>query len=218
VAKSRYSSIDYPTVQNMIASLQKQHDILQQDVADIVSGEGGPEFPLVPINRFWGVGVLDNITTVAIAPAASPANDVCLYEFILPFDIVVNQVTTESQTARLASHYSIGLYDAVDGTLILDSGPISTAVVQVNVTTLGAPVELAKGIYVFAQTTDDILTRNTSMGHDDNQLPILNKAYRRRGLANNVSVAGQLPTTTGGIKAFINNRPITLTLFENTNS
>jgi hypothetical protein len=169
----------------------------------------------IPASYFWGAIVLTDYQGVISTNAVvSPADGVPVYEFFLPYDITVSQITTDVTTARSSpSKYSVGIYDAVGGSLIVDSGPLSAAATGVQATSLVTPVTLRSGIYAFAQTSNDILIQVRCWGLNLD-LGILNKSYRRAGLAVNSSTGGQLPGSTGGLAAFINQRPIAAALFE----
>jgi hypothetical protein len=175
--------------------------------------------PPPPINDndstyFWAVYVSYPQGPAGTNPAASPANNVIVYEFVLPFSFTISQITIEITTARVSTNkVGVGLYNS-DGNLLVQTGALNTGSLGFYVTPV-SPVTVDAGKVFFAQTTNDISLSCRTMTLISQFADILNHTTIRIGTSNqSPPSAGVLPATIGTLTAAINNRPIIATLFE----
>lgn len=167
--------------------------------------------------HFFGQGVWDN-TVSGTATIISPtgANNVLVFEFILPFRTTVRKVVfTNGTTVTAAATASFGIYDRA-GNLLIDSGAFSTAVASLTVSnTLGAAVTLDAGVYYFAQACTN--ATNNAAGqimYPSAAIILFTKNVAARcGLATNAYNGTALPATLGAIAGFTNRGPVAV-LFE----
>jgi hypothetical protein len=149
-----------------------------------------------------------------IAPAANvfvnSINQVYAYEFVLPFDTIVGNISCELTTAGAAGKkYGIGIYSADRNTKLLETGALAAdAALGAKNTVLSPRVTLLRGVYWLAQTTDDVATQLRLAIAANLQLSALNAVVGRYGTAANAAAAGVLPTTLGAVAASIGRGPV----------
>lgn len=167
---------------------------------------------------FWGAAGPNDSSLVGTSTAISPtgANNVLVFQFILPYAITIRKVTfANGTTVTAAATANFGIY-SLAGNLLLDSGAFSTAVASQTLSnTLGAAVNLPAGIYWFAQactnatnTSAGAITWNTTLGTGCRQLNVV-----RQGVAANAYASSALPPTLGVVTGNSNRGPVAV-LFE----
>ncbi len=158
---------------------------------------------VMPINSagvggFWGWSTLwpQHNTGSFIVNAA---NEVRVYQFVLPYAVTVNKVTVNVSTSN-AGTADVGIYSTAGSRLIYTNGGINTgSQTTQTVTITGGPVTLTAGSYYLAQTSTST-TATLLVFVIDTGLPglLLNNAgFVRVGVAANTASAGVLPATLG---------------------
>ena len=151
---------------------------------------------------FLGGIIYPNSAAISTETLAS-ANDVMVYQFVLPFRAVVRNIGFQVQTLEVGKLAGFGLYD-VNGNLLVHTGAVSTTTTGRKFTSVTA-VTLEPGVYFLAWTADGttfayITAVNISTG---TQAAFWNQSATRVGKAANASSAGVLPATLGTITADI---------------
>lgn len=125
-------------------------------------------------------------------------NVVRCFPIFLSTKIVVAKVAFEVVTLSVGSLAAIGIYSADGNTLLINSGAVSTTTAGVKTVTLGSPVTLAPGKYIYAVTANN--TTPTSYAALTGSFNVLLNAFTTTaGTAANASASGVLPSTTGVI-------------------
>ena len=165
---------------------------------------------------FFGF-VVQNPAAAVLTSGASfvgTANQVEVFQFVLPFRVVVGNIVSEIRGAGAAGKkYSVGLYTAAKD-LLVHTGALAADAIAVNKTAISPTVTVEPGVYYFAQTTDDAATVSTRI--DTSTLStdlLLEGSSPKIGRAANASVAGVLPATLGTITSGITRNPIVV-IFE----
>ena len=150
----------------------------------------------------------------AYGPGATGAlNNTRLYKFVLPFQITVATINYQVQTTSASDKWGFGIYNAGGTTLLVDSGVISPTAGGTFAVTLGSPVLLTPGTYMFAYNQSGG-TATTYADWDVSQMETLvNKSGVVKGKATNNSSGGQLPATTGTLIVESDNVLIPLVYF-----
>ncbi len=127
------------------------------------------------------------------------ANRNNVLRFYLSHRLIVTKVQYDLVTAAVGN-MSLGIY-ANDGlSLLIDIGPQSTNVATgVKTVTLGTPVTLEPGFYIYAWTVDNITATFRTIASTSGYSGTLNASTVHFGYGANVSAAGQLPATTGAL-------------------
>ena len=154
------------------------------------AGEGG----------FLGGIIYPNSAALGTETLGS-ANDVHVYQFVLPFRAVIRTIGFEVFTLEVGKLAGFGLYD-VNGNRLVHTGAVSTTTTGRKFTSVTA-VTVEPGVYFLAWTADGttfayITQLNVSTGTLGN---FWNQSATRIGVAANPSVAGVLPATLGAITA-----------------
>jgi hypothetical protein len=157
------------------------------------------------------------ITTseTAVAGPSTSANQVFVFQFILPHSITINKIVYSVTTLSASDKWGFGIYSSDGLTKLVDSGAVSpTATGTAFSVTIGA-VTLPPGTYYFAQTSSGTTAQMNFFPSNTAQMfPIFNLNRSRTGLGANASVAGVLPSTIGAISTATIRDPM-LVLFEN---
>jgi hypothetical protein len=171
---------------------------------------------------FFGISVTP--PTSDGATTALSANQMKVYQFVLPFAIAVNnltfEVTTGSGTCSGTCHANIGLYDAGCASLVAQTG-VMTSGGSPNINATGTysisvqngsgttgNVTLAPGVYWLAYTSDStsLLLRAVAFtSHAMNYLT--NQANKLAALAGNASSGGAFPASCGALTTATTNVP-----------
>jgi hypothetical protein len=162
------------------------------------------------IGGFWGVFINIPITYQAGGSVVINANEVWVFQFVLPFKVQIGKVSFRVANGSAASFGDLGIYSSA-GSLLANTGGFSTVASNTTSTASlsGAPITLNAGIYYFAQTDSTnlvtMVAANTAGGPG---AIIVNGGSKTWGTAANASTAGVLPATLGVITSSSNNNPI----------
>ena len=128
-------------------------------------------------------------------------NQVRVYQFVLPFRVVVRKVTFEVTTLDAGNFAAMGLYDA-DGNLVLTSGAITTAATGILVNAITA-VTVEPGVYFLAFTADTTTAAFRALNPVGIFRDLTNDSAtaKREGNAANVSSVAVFPATLGTVTA-----------------
>ena len=159
---------------------------------------------------FFGVFIQHPTNVSSGATFVSVADQVDVFQFVLPFRVVVGNIVTEITGAGGAGKkYSVGLYSADGNTLLVHTGALAADATGILKTAISPTVTLEPGVYFFAQTTDDGATTATRINVDAFAFDLLNEGSSTRfGNAANTSSAGVLPATLGTITPPASRNPI----------
>ncbi len=167
-------------------------------------------------NQGYFFGVTITAPTSDGATAALTANQMKVYQFVLPFGITVNnltfEVTSASGTCSGICHANLGLYDAACGNLLAQTG-VMTSGGTPNINAAGTytvsiqngsgatgNVTLAPGVYWLAYTSDSssLLLRAAALtSHAMNFLT--NQNAKLAAVAGNAGSAGVFPASCGAL-------------------
>lgn len=159
----------------------------------------GPVADVFTAGRGGFFGGTINLPPVGVNTAVlSAANQVRVYEFVLPFNTLVRKLAFNVTTLFAGGNCGVGIYSAA-GNLLVNSGAVSTASTGNKTATLATPVLLTPGTYFLAWTGDN--TTFTLLGFTVGSLEGLMRANNanRNGIAANASSGGVLPATLGAI-------------------
>ena len=145
---------------------------------------------------FFGISI--NFINPTGGVAIGSNDETRVYQFVLPFRVVVRKIITEVTIGGVAGKfYGVGLYD-VNGTRVVTTGAIDAEAVAITTTTITA-VTLEPGVYFQAQTSDDNATQFRRFPAVGEPLALINETGALIGTAANTSTAGVLPATLGTI-------------------
>ena len=145
------------------------------------------------------IGAAVHLVSTGVLEPAGVANQVLVYQFVLPFRATIREVITEVTTLVAASLYSCGIYTPDGNTLLINSGTFNGATTGIKSNVIAA-VTLDPDVYLFAQTantTTTLVTRSLNLS-----LPCIlltGGAVVRCATAANASAAGVLPATLGAL-------------------
>ena len=144
----------------------------------------------------WAPAIGGTTQTIVVA------NDVAVYQFVLPFRSVVRNITFNVNTLEAGKFAGIGLYDK-DGNRLVHSGAVSVAGTG-NKSTAVTAVTLEPGVYFHAWTADGTTVALFAVSAVSDGTPsgiMTSVTPTKIGIAANPSVAGVLPATLGAITA-----------------
>ncbi len=140
----------------------------------------------------WAPAIGGTTQTIVVA------NDVAVYQFVLPFRSVVRNITFNVNTLEAGKFAGIGLYDK-DGNRLVHSGAVSVAGTG-NKSTAVTAVTLEPGVYFHAWTADGTTVALFAVAAVSNGTAGAMSAIvvpAKIGIAANPGVAGVLPATLG---------------------
>ncbi len=159
---------------------------------------------------FIGVGIYAPASLTGTGTIVSANDEVQVFQFVLPFRVVVRNIVTSVVTqAGAGKKYGVGLYD-VDKNLVLETGAIAGDGGTVKNKTSITAVTLEPGVYYHAQTTDDAATLKM-LGYSFSAAPqdVLNEQTEKRwAKATNTASAGVLPATLGDLTNVATRSPV----------
>ena len=133
----------------------------------------------------------------------SAVNQTRVHQFVLPFRVVVGQISYWVSTGGGAGKkLGFGIYDVAKN-LLLESGAVDANVTGQATASITA-VTLEPGVYWLAWTSDSGTVEIVAIKNLNNAVPIINEITPRSGIAANASSAGVLPATLGTITASVN--------------
>lgn len=125
------------------------------------------------------------------------ANEVPVWQFVLPFTITVNLLSFEVVTPDPGNNVGVAIYDAAGTTKLIDTGAQSAATGIIGVAI--PSVILTPGIYWLAYTHDGVAVTVRGLGNVPNFNAFFNDNTTKVGTAANAGVAGVCPATLGAI-------------------
>jgi len=161
--------------------------------------------------RYATVAMVDTaggggVFLVTIFPPASShggttgtLNLVAVAQFVLPFRVVVRNITFSVAVLEVGKFAGLGIYSVARNRLV-HSGAVSVATTGIKTASVTA-VTLEPGVYFFAWTLDGLTASLNAVPNltQGTTAVIASEVATRFGFATNVSVAGVLPATLGGI-------------------
>ncbi|KKM92895.1 hypothetical protein LCGC14_1213940 [marine sediment metagenome] len=142
------------------------------------------------------------------------ANDVAVYQFVLPFRSIVRNITFNVNTLEAGKFAGVGLYDK-DRNRLVHSGAVSVAATGPKSTAVAAVI-LEPGVYFHAWTADGTTGALFAVaGVSDGTGGAMSARVvpAKIGIAANPGVAGVLPATLGVITTNLNLK-LPVTYFE----
>jgi hypothetical protein len=163
----------------------------------------------VGVGGFFGVTIMPPFNTGGPSNANSivaSANQVFVFQFILPFPVTVNKVSMSMfATSGSAGAADVGVYSITGNRLVHTNGAINIQTPGTQVlTVVQGPVTLAAGMYYFAQTANNSAgTYNMVLqnGPWEGVLATSPTPTRYGAIAANASSGGVLPATLGTLAA-----------------
>lgn len=149
-------------------------------------------YPQVSASALW-LPTVYYPDALSIGAAGLTANAVWVLLFTLPFAKIINSFTAHVGANSAGTHWGTGLYNAA-GTVLLASTTFSTAAVGAITNTLGSPVFLPPGNYLYASTSDSLLN-GIDFARSSAGASYPNFSFS----CANSSSAGVLPSTTGAL-------------------
>lgn len=132
-------------------------------------------------------------------PANIAADTVKCNFFDLASEILVTKLAVEVVTLAASQTVGVAIYSADGGTLLLESGALDSSTAGVKTVTLGAPVRLVPGTYIFAYTGTSSTNTLRGINMTANSQNLINGVTVRNGTAANASASSIFPSTTGVI-------------------
>lgn len=162
----------------------------------------------------WFIGVSLKLEETVNDTVVQTDNEVLAFGFFLPYDTSVSTIVTRVNAGGGGSH-GVGLYtteDFVTASLLVDTGPVTSGVVQTNRTSVTA-TDLPAGYYYMAQTNGSgggapsITHLVDVIGPSAGDRLLLNSGIVRYHRSTD-GVNGQLPATITLTASTIQFRPI----------
>ncbi len=150
------------------------------------------------------------------ATTAFTANNMRVWQFVLPFAVTVNQMSFEVvATSGAGTSLGLGLWDASCSSLVLNSGVMAAGgSPDINVAGVktkmipGGPVTLNPGVYFLAMTTDSTTLTLRSTSIPSQAISMLNaQANKKFAQGGNNGSAGAFPATCGLLTGAASNQP-----------
>jgi hypothetical protein len=194
----------------VVSRIAKRDGSQVLDVSTITDGEflkrsGSSIVSALPDGSSGGAGT----ATCVMLPAydtqgttnigAVIANRVYLQRVFVPALIVVNRISYYNVSSIASQFWGMGIY-SIAGSLLVDSGPVSTSGAGVKGANI-ASITLTPGMYWLAWTCDSTGPVVRSALMSGNASEIRDENASQRAHATNTSTAGQLPSTLGGTTA-----------------
>ncbi len=132
--------------------------------------------------------------------ASGGTNTVYIVRFTLDRMLQVSTVHMSVGTGSVGNNLSFGIYSNDGNTLLVNSGTISTTSTGIKSVTLGSPVTLNAGVYLFAYTTQNTTMRYAGFtALNSTAMDIANADITVFATAANSASSGALPSTTGAL-------------------
>jgi hypothetical protein len=158
--------------------------------------------PLAPHSFFKSAGHQQPmIAAVAFEPCVTTANHVNAHLFYLASSVLINQVAIYVGVGQAGATINAGVY-SVDGTLLLDTGPLvaTGSGVVVNTPNTAYNVRMVPGWYYFAFTSNNTVA--TFLAVNQNNIIAyyaVSGGTPRNVIASTLASGGALPLTMGNI-------------------
>ena len=148
-------------------------------------------------------GPTANATTTALASA----DQVRVYQFVLPYRVLVARLAFSIATLSVGGLAGVGIHDKDKNKLFANEG-ISTTTTGVKTGTVSPSVTLEPGVYYVTWTADNTTVTLFASTTGSAQGTLLNAQSAKAGVAANTSTAGVLPATLGTITGAVLAPPI----------
>lgn len=152
------------------------------------AGEGG----------FYGGHIYQPSNPATATSVLVANNDVRVYQFVLPFRVVIGKIVFEVSTTAASGLCSVGLYD-VRKNRVVHAGAISTTSAGIKDIDLSASVTVEPGVYYVAFTGDNTTFKLRAITRSALQIDLERQNAVRSGTSANDSVSGVLPTALGDL-------------------
>jgi hypothetical protein len=169
---------------------------------------------------FFGVTVHAPETSGATTTFSANAHRV--WQFVLPYAVIVNQIAFEVVTASGGgASLGLGLWDASCSNLVLNAGAMTAGgTPDINTTGIktktiaGGPVSIQPGVYWLAMTTDSTALTLRSTALPSQAVNLLNaQSNKKFAQAANNGTSGGFPGGCGTLTTAVSNQP-PMVLFE----
>jgi hypothetical protein len=155
---------------------------------------GGLSLATSGYGGFWSAGIHlpafgNSVTSITVSVTT---NQVCVFQFVLPYSITISTVSTAITTGSSGKHVNFGIYSAA-GAKLIDSGAISAATSSTQEVVSITPVTLPAGVYYFAQSADSSSVQVEGFAANASSL------FKAQALANGVYVAIAANSTSAGV-------------------
>jgi len=127
------------------------------------------------------------------------ANQVNAVRFTLDLGITVNSISFRVAGGSGGTHAAVGVYNSAGTTLLVDSGPQSSASNVVKTAAIASVVLSAGTTYLYAWTADSAIPVMSGITAGVAAQELINGGTANIFSAANASVAGQLPATLGAL-------------------
>jgi len=132
--------------------------------------------------------------------ATGGTNTVYVIRFTLSRKLTVTTVHMSVGTGSVGNNLSFGIYSNDGNTKLVDSGAISTTSTGIKSVTLGSPVTLDAGVYLFAYATQNTTMRYAGFtALNSTAMDIANATVTVFATAANSASSGAIPSTTGAL-------------------
>ncbi len=132
--------------------------------------------------------------------ASGGTNTVYVVRFTLDRMLQVSTVHMSVGTGSVGNNLSFGIYSNDGNTLLVSSGSISTTSTGIKSVTLGSPVTLDAGVYLFAYATQNTTMRYAGFtAVNATAMDISNADVTVFATAANSASSGLIPSTTGAL-------------------
>jgi hypothetical protein len=144
------------------------------------------------------------------------ANNMRVWQYVLPFAVTVNQMSFEVvATSGTGTSLGLGIWDASCSNLVLNSGVMTAGgspdinVAGVKTKTIsGGPVTLNPGVYFLAMTTDSTTLTLRSTSIPSQAISMLNAQTNKKfAQGGNNGSAGTFPAACGSLTTAASNQP-----------
>lgn len=132
--------------------------------------------------------------------ASGGTNTVYVIRFTVTRKMTISTVHMSLGTGSVGNNLSFGIYSNDGNTKLVDSGAISTTSTGIKSVTLGSPVTIDAGVYLFAYATQNTTMRYAGFtGLNSTAMDIANADVTVFATAANSASSGSLPSTTGAL-------------------
>jgi hypothetical protein len=159
-------------------------------------GQGaGTVINTIAVGYMFLPGITIPQNTAAGTVVAGTANQVRVVQVVVPYNITVGKVVGNITTISAAQNMFVGVYDTSGGKLL--EAAVSCAALNGVSTTLGTPVTLTPGTYLYAYSASDTVCAASGAALSGGWFNMLDKNTTRTATAANAVSGGVMPATLG---------------------
>ncbi len=159
-------------------------------------GQGpGTVINTIAVGYMFLPGITIPQNTAAGTVVTSTANQLRVVQVVVPYNITVGKVVGNITTISAAQNMFVGVYDS-SGNKLLEAA-VSCAALNGVSTTLGTPVALTPGTYLYAYSASDTVCAASGAALSGGWSNILSKNTTRTATAANAVSGGVMPATLG---------------------